>query len=33
METYTANLDKLFEEGKSLENSIKDMLGELKYES
>jgi type I restriction enzyme M protein len=32
METYTANLDKLFAEGKSLENSIKEKLGEIRYE-
>ena len=29
---YTANLDNLFSEGKSLENAIKMRLGELKYE-
>jgi type I restriction enzyme M protein len=33
METYTANLDKLFAEGKSLEDDIKAKLGELMYES
>lgn len=32
MATYIANLDKLFSEGKALEQSIKDRLGELKYE-
>jgi type I restriction enzyme M protein len=32
METYTANLDKLFAEGKSLEDEIKANLGELIYE-
>lgn len=32
MDKYTANLDKLFAEGQSLEKSIKDRLGELKYE-
>ena len=32
MATYTSNLDKLFSEGKSLEDSIKERLGELKYE-
>ena len=32
MATYTANLDKLFSEGKSLEDTIKERLGELKYE-
>ena len=32
MATYTANLDKLFAEGQSLEKSIKERLGELKYE-
>lgn len=31
MATYTSNLDKLFEEGKSLENAIRERLGELKY--
>lgn len=30
--TYTANLEKLFAEGQSLEQSIKERLGELKYE-
>lgn len=29
---YTANLDKFFSDGKSLENEIKQRLGELKYE-
>ena len=33
MATYTANLDKLFDEGKSLESSIKERLGELKYDN
>ena len=33
MATYTANLDKLFSEGKSLEDSIKERLGELKYDN
>lgn len=32
MAKYTANLDKLFEEGKVLEKSIKERLEELKYE-
>ena len=32
MAAYTSNLDKLFAEGKNLEQSIKDRLGELKYE-
>ena len=32
MATYTANLDKLFKEGRELEQSIKDGLEELKYE-
>lgn len=31
MAKYTANLDKLFEEGKVLEDEIKKRLGELKY--
>lgn len=30
--TYSANLDRLFSEGKSLEDDIKKRLGELKYE-
>lgn len=33
MATYTANLEKYFEEGKSLEEEIKQRLEELKYES
>ena len=33
MATYTSNLDKLFKEGHELEQSIKDGLEELKYES
>lgn len=33
MADYTANLDRLFDEGKSLEDEIRQMLGELKYES
>ncbi len=32
MATYSLNLDKLFAEGKSLEDEIKQRLGELKYE-
>lgn len=32
MADYTANLDKLFSEGKTLEDEIKQRLGELKYE-
>ena len=32
MADYTANLDKLFSEGKALEDEIKQRLGELKYE-
>ena len=32
MATYTANLEKYFTEGKSLEEEIKQRLGELKYE-
>ncbi len=32
MMTYATNLDKLFKEGESLEKSIKEKLGELKYE-
>ena len=32
MATYTANLEKYFSEGKSLEGEIKQRLGELKYE-
>ena len=32
MATYTSNLDRLFTEGKSLEDEIKQRLGELKYE-
>ena len=32
MNTYTSNLDKLFSEGKSLEDEIKQRLGENKYE-
>ncbi len=32
MADYTANLDKLFAEGKALENEIKQRLEELKYE-
>lgn len=32
MTDYTANLDKLFSEGKALEDEIKQRLGELKYE-
>ncbi len=30
--TYSANLDKLFSKGKTLEESIKKRLGELKYD-
>lgn len=30
---YTANLNKLFADGKALEDEIKQKLGELKYES
>ena len=33
MADYTANLDKLFSEGKALEDEIKQRLGELKYEN
>lgn len=32
MADYTSNLDKLFSEGKALEDEIKQRLGELKYE-
>ena len=32
MATYTANLEKYFAEGKSLEEEIKKSLGDLKYE-
>ena len=32
MATYTANLEKYFAEGKTLEEEIKQRLGELKYE-
>ena len=32
MAAYTANLEKYFSEGKSLEEEIKQRLGELKYE-
>lgn len=32
MADYTANLNKLFAEGKALENEIKQRLEELKYE-
>ena len=32
MATYTANLEKYFSEGKSLEEEIKQRLEELKYE-
>ena len=32
MATYMANLEKYFTEGKSLEEEIKQRLGELKYE-
>ena len=32
MADYTANLDKLFSEGKTLEDEIKQRLGELKYD-
>lgn len=32
MATYSANLEKYFSEGKSLEEEIKQRLGELKYE-
>lgn len=32
MADYTANLDKLFSEGKALEDEIKQRLGELKYD-
>lgn len=32
MDTHSANLDKYFSEGKSLEDEIKQRLGELKYE-
>lgn len=32
MTTYMINLDKLFAEGHSLENSIRERLGELKYD-
>jgi type I restriction enzyme M protein len=32
LETYTANLDKLFAKGKSLEDKIKTKLRELRYE-
>lgn len=32
MNTYSANLDKYFSEGRSLEDEIKQRLGELKYD-
>ena len=32
MDTYTSNHEKLFSEGKSLEDEIRQRLGELKYE-
>lgn len=32
METYAANLEKYFSDGKSLEEDIKQRLGELKYD-
>ena len=32
MATYSSNLEKLFAEGKSLEDEIRQRLGELKYE-
>ena len=32
MTTYSSNLEKYFEEGRSLEEEIKQRLGELKYE-
>lgn len=32
MANYSANLDKLFTEGQSLEKSVKERLGELKYD-
>jgi type I restriction enzyme M protein len=32
MATYTTNLDKFFSQGKSLEDDIKQKLGELKYD-
>ena len=32
MATYTSNLDRLFTEGKFLEDEIKQRLGELRYE-
>ena len=32
MNTFKSNLDKLFSEGKSLEDEIKKRLEELKYE-
>lgn len=33
MDTYTQNLQKLFADGKTLEDEIKAILGELKYEN
>ena len=33
MRAYSSNLEKLFSEGKALEEEIKEKLGELKYES
>ena len=32
MAAYAERLDKLFKEGEKLEESIKERLGELKYE-
>ena len=32
MATFTSNLEKYFEEGKTLEKEIIERLGELKYE-
>ncbi len=32
MRAYSSNLEKLFSEGKALEEEIKEKLGELKYE-
>ena len=32
IEEYTTNLEKLFAEGKTLEDEIKNNLKELKYE-
>ena len=32
MRAYSSNLEKLFSEGKALEEEIRERLGELKYE-